>query len=132
MEQTVQFLQRLVPRLTRAQPLMLYSEYMNALMDKAELQEPQRKNVFCVFTFYVGTCVLRAIGTSVKHYGETNENVIQKPIFSLSDFLKFGIITTCSTCTKGTNYRGTSLSSKKSTRPEREKEKFAVVRLRSS
>ena len=49
MEQTVQFLQRLVPRLTRAQPLMLYSDYMNALMDKAELQEPKEKRILCIY-----------------------------------------------------------------------------------
>ena len=49
MEQTVQFLQRLVPRLTRAQPLMLYSDYMNALMDKAELQEPKEKRILSIY-----------------------------------------------------------------------------------
>ena len=49
MEQTVQFLQRLVSRLTRAQPLMLYSDYMNALMDKAELQEPKEKRILCIY-----------------------------------------------------------------------------------
>ena len=76
---------------------------MNDLMEKAELLE-SKENAFCVFKF----CT-EIIWTSVKHYCDTDVNVIQKPIFSLPDFLQFGIITTCLTYTKGTNYLGTSL-----------------------
>ena len=71
---------------------------MNDLMEKAELLE-SKENAFCVFKF----CT-EIIWTSVKHYCDTDVNVIQKPIFTLPDF---GIITTCPTCTKGTNYLGT-------------------------